>query len=61
MRDEMGLDLNDPHNSFAVGVNIATGANGEPVFSGAAILARKPISPLTSRLRPAPTTSSEIR
>jgi hypothetical protein len=38
MRDEMGLDLNDPHNSFAVGVNIANGANGEPVFSGAVIM-----------------------
>ena len=38
IREEFGIDTNDTNNSFAFGLNIANGANGEPVFSGAAIL-----------------------
>ncbi len=38
MREEFGIDANDPKNSFALGLNIANGANGAPDFSGAAIL-----------------------
>ncbi len=37
-REEFGVDTNDPKNSFALGVNIANGANGEPAFSGAAVI-----------------------
>jgi len=38
LQDELGFNTNDTNNAFAVGVNIAKGANGEPTFSGAAIL-----------------------
>lgn len=38
LREELGFDPNDTNSSFALGVNIANGANGAPDFSGAAVL-----------------------
>lgn len=38
LQEELGFNTNDTNNAFAVGVNVAMGANGQPAFSGAAIL-----------------------
>jgi len=41
LREEFGIDTNDTNSSFAIGVNIANGANGAPDFSGAAVIHMK--------------------
>ena len=41
LREEFGVDTNDTNSSFALGLNIANGANGTPDFSGAAVIRMK--------------------